>query len=200
MLNNERDIYGLICNDADMMRTLREAASLELPDWYIGAGFLRNRIWDKLSGIQEQSTNCDVDVAYFDPTDIRPERDAELEQRLCTRFPHEHWEVRNQARMHIHDGYKPYTSCADAIAHWPETATAVGCHLDEKQELELLFTHGVKDLLNLIARPVTNNGISASMQLVLHRVKSKGWRDRWPELRVLPARTEPLYSTPAPPE
>ena len=99
------------------MRSLQEAASLELPDWYIGAGFLRNRIWYELLGIQEQSTNYDVDVAHFDPTDTRLERDAVLEQRLCARFPHEHWEVRNQARMYIHDGYKPYTSCADAIAH-----------------------------------------------------------------------------------
>lgn len=52
--------------------------------------------------------------------------------------------------------------------------------------LLLLFTHGTADLLGLIARPVTNNGIPAPMSLVLEHVEGKGWCNRWPSLRVLP--------------
>lgn len=187
MLKTERDIYELVRSDAWMMGILRQAASLGLSDWWIGAGFLRNRVWDELAGNTTENDGCDVDLAYFDPSDTRPEHDWELEEHARTLFPDVNWEIRNQARFGKSDGYEPYASCANGIAHWPETASAVGVRLRANGELELLFTHGVEDLLGLIARPVTNNGILAPMELVLERAEKKGWRNRWPNLRVLPA-------------
>lgn len=184
MLKTEHDIYELVRGDVRMMRVLQQAASLELPDWWIGAGFLRNRVWDELCGNAPADDGCDVDLAYFDPADTRPEHDWKLEEHARKLFPNVCWEIRNQARFGESDGYESYTSCADGIAHWPETASAIGARLRSNGELELLFTHGIDDLLRLVARPVTNNGVSAPMDLVLERVEKKGWCHRWPDLRV----------------
>ena len=46
---NEQDIINLIKNDEWMMSVLGEAEKLCLPDWMIGAGFLRNKVWDFLA-------------------------------------------------------------------------------------------------------------------------------------------------------
>ena len=35
-----------------MMNVLNEANKLNLPDWVIGAGFLRNKVWDYLHDIK----------------------------------------------------------------------------------------------------------------------------------------------------
>jgi len=43
---SEQDISKIIEADDWMMDVLRAAEKLQLPDWWIGAGFLRNKIWD----------------------------------------------------------------------------------------------------------------------------------------------------------
>ena len=40
---------------------------------------------------------------------------------------------KNQARMHVVNNMLPYSSSVDAISKFPETATALGVTLDEKQ-------------------------------------------------------------------
>ena len=39
---------SILRKDSVRMQCLRAARSLNLPDWYLGAGFLRNAIWDYL--------------------------------------------------------------------------------------------------------------------------------------------------------
>ena len=68
------------------MRTLR------LASWCIGAGAVRNVMWDALSGKREPSALADVDVAYFDAADILPERDQQLQRALSTIRPDVPWE------------------------------------------------------------------------------------------------------------
>ncbi|HHP0981978.1 TPA: nucleotidyltransferase family protein, partial [Bacillus anthracis] len=47
-IQTEQDIVRLIENDEWMMNVLQIAKSLELPDWWICAGFIRSKIWDTL--------------------------------------------------------------------------------------------------------------------------------------------------------
>ena len=56
---NEKDIIDIIKSDLWMMEVLGIARSLGLKDWAIGAGFVRNKIWDYLSG----KVNLGVDTA-----------------------------------------------------------------------------------------------------------------------------------------
>jgi hypothetical protein len=47
---NEEVILKLIENDPWMMEVLMTASDANLPDWMIGAGFVRNKVWDYLHG------------------------------------------------------------------------------------------------------------------------------------------------------
>ena len=181
-IKTEADITKLVAGDAWMMSVLRAAETLQLPDWWIGAGFLRNKVWDAMEGNGPQPSK-DVDLVYFNAHDVAPETDWAYDERLKRDFPIAGWEVRNQARMHYVNGYPPYTSTADGIAHWVETATCVAVKL-ERGELKFLFCHGTDDLLSLVARPTSYTRDAGLMQLFLDRVEKKKWRERWPHLQV----------------
>ena len=118
------DIVQFIERQPDMMRLLDVTESLALPDCWIGAGFVRNAVWDAMHGKPAVARN-DVDVVYFDPADTSAARDAAIEATLREAHPQAQWDVKNQARMHQRTGVAPYLNIEDAIARWPETATAV---------------------------------------------------------------------------
>jgi hypothetical protein len=174
------DIVAFIARQPDMLRLLDLVESLGLPDCWIGAGFVRNAVWDALHGNACAGSN-DVDVAYFDSSDARPARDAEIELRLQAAHPQTRWDVKNQARMHHRNDEAPYASTQDAIARWPETATAVAVR-KRSGRIEVIAPHGVEDLLGLIARPTPAFRMRADV--VARRIEEKGWRARWPRLRV----------------
>lgn len=48
----EAELKAIIQNDQEMLRILKIVQSLNLPDWWICAGFIRNKIWDVLHGYQ----------------------------------------------------------------------------------------------------------------------------------------------------
>lgn len=66
LIKSEEDILWLIREDKWMMELLKCAKSLNLPDWWICAGFVRSKIWDVLHGFNERTTLPDIDVIYYD--------------------------------------------------------------------------------------------------------------------------------------
>ena len=52
--------------------------SLNLPSWCIGAGAVRNLVWDTLHEFQTPSALSDIDVAHFDALDLSAETDTEI--------------------------------------------------------------------------------------------------------------------------
>ena len=108
---------------------LAAVADLGLPDGWIGAGFLRTPVWDRLHGKNTATPLDDLDVVFFDPSNLDPATEARLEARLRAAQPGLNWQVRNQARMHLRNGDRPYRSTADALRHWLETPTAVALRL-----------------------------------------------------------------------
>lgn len=184
MIASEADVTRLIRADAWMMETLRAASALDLPDWWIGAGFLRNKVWDAIAGQPSQHSR-DVDLVYFNASDVAPETDWAYDDAVARDYPFAAWEIRNQARMHTVNGFAPFTSTADGVAHWVETATCVAVRLTGDQ-FRFLFCYGTGDLYGLIARPTPYFTSGAGLQHFHARVAQKGWRERWPDLRVLP--------------
>lgn len=176
-------VERLLANDSCAMEALHAAASLDLPDWWIGAGFVRNRVWDHLSGRSNVRPDRDVDLVYFDADHGEPERDQELERVAGERFPGVPWEIRNQARMHSRNGDAPYTDSLDAISNWPETATCVAARLVDGQ-VQVVARHGVADLVTLVARPSPRFATAGKAAVVAQRIERKGWIERWPELRI----------------
>jgi hypothetical protein len=169
-LSSERDILALVADDAGMMAALTAVAGLGLPDCWIGAGFLRAAVWDRLHGYAERTTLDDIDVIYFDPEAPDPAAEVALEQRLAGRLPGLPWSVKNQARMHARNGDAPYGSSAEALAGG----------------LELLAPLGTRDLLDLTVRP-TPHARAHKDRLAAYRARMehKNWPAIWPKLRVV---------------
>lgn len=183
MIITEKDVEQLVRDDAWMMQVLEAASALDLPDWWIGAGFLRNKVWDAIENNEPQKSR-DIDLVYFDKSDTAPETDWRYDEKMNADYPFAEWEVRNQARMHAKNGFEPYSSAAEGISHWVETATCVAVRLKDG-ELEFLFCHGTDDLLGLIARPTKDFQIPERIGRFYERIEQKKWRERWPNLTVL---------------
>lgn len=174
------EIADAVARQPEMMRLLGHVESLDLPDSWIGAGFIRNAVWDALHGLPfGASPLSDVDVIFFDPADARPERDAAIEATLRTLAPGPNWQVKNQARMHERNGDAPYCDANEAIAHWPETATAIAARVVQGN-VEIIAPLGVEDLLALIVRPTPT--FARKPDAYRKRLAGKDWLTRWPRL------------------
>ncbi len=185
-LTDDTDILALVAGDGWMMAALTAVAKLGLPDCWIGAGFLRGAVWDRLHGYGSRTPLDDIDVIYFDPEACDPTAEAALERRLGGLLPGLPWSVKNQARMHLRNGDAPYGSSAAALAHWLETPTAVALRLNDGGDPELLAPLGTADLLDLTVRP-TPHARRHKHRLAAYRARlaSKNWPAKWPRLRVV---------------
>lgn len=181
-IKSEVDISILLQADEWRMNVLKAAEKKALPDWWIGAGFLRNLIWDALEGIESEPTR-DVDLVYFDASNTKPEIDWQYDAEMKELFSDAEWEVRNQARMHYVNNLEPFTSTADGISHWVETATCVAVKRTDGQ-LEYLFCHGTEDLFNVVARPTETFRRPELLPRFYERIKQKSWSEKWPHLRI----------------
>ncbi len=163
----------------DVLRIARDRAG---PEFWIGAGFVRNPVWDRLYGVAEEPL-ADVDVIYFDPEDPDPiVREREWERLFGLAQPDVPWQVRNQARMHLVNGGAPATSLTEALEQWAETATAVAVRLTGAGGLDVAAPFGLSDLMERILRPPRMTSVGQAA--MLDRARRKGWFRRWPDLTV----------------
>jgi hypothetical protein len=79
---------------------LNAVKELNLSQWCIGAGTIRNIVFDFVQGIPETKPR-DVDVAYFDRSDLTEETDKKYEFLLKEVMPEIPWEVTNQASVQL---------------------------------------------------------------------------------------------------
>ena len=181
-LRDAQDVYDFIVDDPFRRSVIEAAKSLGLPDGAIGAGFVRQPIWDHLHGFQPTDRFADIDVLYFDPSDLTPESELRIEQELGRRMPGVPWEVTNQARMHGHNDDPAYRDTEDAIAHWLETPTALAVRLAPRATVGLIAPFGFGDLLAIQIKP-TAAGIRRS-DAYRQRLHQKEWHQRWPKVRM----------------
>lgn len=186
-INSEEDISRLIRADKWRSDVLNVAERLDLPNWWIGAGFLRNLIWDAIEGNAPREER-DVDLVYFDKDAIDPDEhwaiDWAITDKLKSEAPFAEWEVRNQARMHYINNLEPHMSSEEGISTWVETATCVAVRQQDGR-LEYLFCHGTEDLFNLTARPIETFKTEELLPVFYGRVEKKRWQERWPSLKVI---------------
>lgn len=179
---NEDDILHMVKQDEWMMEVLRVVKSMELPDWWIGAGFVRNKVWDHLHQHKKRTPLSDVDVIYFNPDDISIRTEKEYEKSLFLKMPHTPWSVKNTARIAKLRKDGPYAGSIDALSRWIETATCIAVKLDENNTLNLAAPLGINDLVEL--RLVYNTTSVSSKSEFLKRVKEKEWLEKWPKLAI----------------
>lgn len=161
-------------------RALEAVAALNLPDGWIGAGFLRDAVWDHLHGYGMRPPVGDVDVLWHSPAHAGQAEDRQIERQLHQSLPGLAWSVKNQARMNLRNGDAPYLSVADAMRNWPETATAVAVRL-EAGAFEINAPFGLDDLFAMRLRP-TPAFIQAKRLIYEDRIVAKQWLQRYPRV------------------
>lgn len=185
MIRTEDDVLRLIRSDNRMMEIIRTASTLNLPDWWICAGFIRSKIWDTLHAYSERTEIPDVDVIYFDNTNLDENAEKDLEDKLRSIMPGIPWSVKNEARMHLLNHLPPYTSSEDAMSKFPETATALGVTLDKGRNLILSAPCGIEDVIRLEVRPTPFFKETKKLADIYEkRINQKRWNDVWPKVKV----------------
>jgi hypothetical protein len=134
-------LYQRVCEiiqaDSHRMLCLHALQQLALSQGYLGAGFLRNAIWDFLYQKSTPTPLNDVDVIYFDANNTQRAKDTFYEMQLNEVLPQVKWQVKNQARMHVLHGHAPYKNCEEAISYWIEKETCVAIALSSADSVAL---------------------------------------------------------------
>ena len=174
-------LQGLLLNDPLRMKALHAVQALGLNDGWIGAGFVRDAVWDHLHGYGPRPLSGDVDVVWFEPKNCDSVLDSAVEEKLSRQAPLFNWSVKNQARMHQRNNHEPYRSTADALLYWPETATAVAVRISSSTLIEIVAPYGLDDLfaLRLQATPLFEGH---KQDIFWRRVAEKRWLERYPGL------------------
>lgn len=166
----------------EAMRVVRDVGP---PGGYVAAGAVRDTIWNWLTRRATEPWG-DLDVVYFDPT--APDASAHHQAALSHCLPAHRWEVTNQAYVHLWHAQVSQISVAahenvdEALATWPETATAVGVRLLRSEEMQIVAPFGLDDLFDLVVR---KNPALLDASVYERRILTKRWAARWPELRIL---------------
>ncbi len=186
-------------NNSVIERILRRTPSLQMPNWYLGAGCIAQTVWNSLHGFRLTQNIQDYDLAYFDSTDLSEateERTIRKAQSVLSDLGVA-IDVKNEARVHLWyskhfgNGIRPYRSIEDAIASWPTTATSIGVRYEEDGNFTVYAPFGLGDLLSMIVRPnrkqvdyFLTRDESTSREVYNQKVQK--WVNAWPKLVVVP--------------
>lgn len=190
VLTGKRELRDLVAGNAWLTRALTVVRDSGLPDAWIGAGAVRDLVWSERYGDGfDPATVRDVDVVFFDPTRLSRDDDHRATARLAAAWPAPPWEARNQAAVHTWyaskfggDPIAPYRSVAEAVATWPEYATAVAVRLRPTGELEVCAPYGLADLLGGVWR---HNPARVGVTLSRQRLARHRPAQRWPGVTVI---------------
>jgi hypothetical protein len=188
-VHDEQKLREIVAADPWLMSVLRAVRTCDPPDWAVGAGAVRNLVWDHLHGHTRRTPPADVDVVYFDPTDLSRASEQALAERLERLLPGVPWQVKNQAAVHLWYERRfgrsapPIGSLAEGIGSWCEPATAVAVRLEPDDGVRVIAPCGLDDLFGLVWR--RNPGTEMSPEEFRLRCREKDVARRWPRVRVV---------------
>jgi hypothetical protein len=178
------------------MEILEVARAVDAPCWAVGSGIVRDLVWDALHGAGGDLDFKDIDLVFFDPSDLSHERESRVEAELKAQLDVP-WDAKNQARVHLWYEAKfgfpvePLTTIEDAVATWPETAVCIAIRLESDGTIRIIAPFGLQDLFGLILR---RNPRRASREVFLKRAAAKDVARRWPNVRILDDPDDPSQS------
>ena len=195
-------LQGALRQNSTLVDVLGRAATMNLPGWYLVAGCVYQTVWNVVTGHPAQAGILDYDLAYFDDSDLSWEAEDAVIRTGYTVFAGlpAPVQIRNQARVHLWYEQKfgvpcpPHTSTETAIDTYEATTACLGVRAEPAGRWRIYAPHGLSDVFNLIVRP---NPVLATRDV--YEVKTRRWRQQWPELTVLPWPGEPATATPPAP-
>lgn len=166
---------------------LETAHTLDLPNWYLGAGCIPQTVWNYLTGKKLEDSISDYDLVYYDGSDLSKEKEEERleETRDLLEYQGIKIDTVNEARVQLWyekdygNKIEQYNCVEDAISSWPTTATSVGITVSEGI-FSVYAPFGLHDLFGMIVkankRQVTRE---------IYQRKCKKWKKKWDSLRII---------------
>jgi hypothetical protein len=183
-MKHEAALLDLVRRSPRLMQLLDAGRQTGLAEWAIGAGAIRNLVWDSLHGYAAPTPLADIDFVYFEPA---LDREREIAATLGACVPDAPWDVTNQAIVHRwyaqHYGQAraAIPSLVAGIAGWPEFATCVAVTLGADGEPAVIAPHGLDDLF---AMRIRRNAQSLTSAQYAERIVQKRFTGRWPRVQV----------------
>ena len=179
-------LISMIRDEPVLMEVL--AGIADLPEGLLVAGALYNLAWNRLTGRQPMGGVADIDVVYFDPSDLSYEAEDVVIRRLGARFTHLPLPVqaRNQARVHLWfepkfgAPFTPLGSAEEMLGRYASKTHSVGARLVDR-EIELVAPFGLDDIFSF--RVVPNYALANRPS---HEKKGARAKAVWPEVTVVP--------------
>ena len=172
-----------------LLDVLERARDLALPDTWLVSGAIYNTVWNHLTGRPPLTGINDIDLFYFDASDLSYEaedRAIKAADRIFAGLPLP-VQLRNQARVHLWypdrfgEAYPPLASSCEAIDRFASLTHSVGARLDSAGAIELYTPFGLDDLFSF--RIVPNRRMN---NRATHEKKGARAMTVWPELVVEP--------------
>jgi hypothetical protein len=185
----QRDaLEQMIRDEPVLMEVLHGIA--DLPQGLLVAGAIYNMVWNKLTRRPALNGVADIDVFYFDDSDLSYDAEDVVIQRLAALFVHLPLpvQVRNQARVHLWFEQKfdqPFTRLASAdemLGRYASKTHAIGARLNADGTMEFVAPFGLDDIFSfrIVPNPLLPNNRTA------HEKKAARARSVWPEITVVP--------------
>lgn len=188
--STQRDALEVIIRgEPVLMEVLAGLREDGLPEGLLVAGALYNAAWNALSGRPTLHGVNDLDVFYFDASDIGYDAEDVVIRRLAARFGHlpVPVQVRNQARVHLWfpekfgTAFTPLSSAGEMLGRYAAKTHAVAARLEADDSLTILAPFGLDDIFSF--RLVPNPALANQPGYEKKAARAKAV---WPELTVVP--------------
>lgn len=187
-LDQRLALEQLVRANGKLMDVLAALHRADLPDALVGGGAVYQSVWNMLTGRDAWHGIKDIDVIYFDDTDLSYAAEDRTIRHLEALIPNPPvpLEIRNQARVHLWFGAKfsfevaPLGCAAESLTRYASRTHAVAVRLEPGDTLHIEAPFGLDDLF---AFRVTPNLAGKSRQA--HIEKGKRARKVWPEVTVI---------------
>jgi hypothetical protein len=179
----------IVSADPLIGETLERVRALDLPDWLVVSGALYNTVWNHLTAKPSGYGIKDVDLFYFDESDLSYEAEDGVIARAAPVFAGLPLpvEIRNQARVHLWYPVKfgrtcpRYTSSSHSLRFFASRTHAVGIRFGTDGLLDLVAPFGLDDIFSF---RITPNRVMDNQRT--HEAKGARAKRNWPEISVVP--------------
>jgi uncharacterized protein len=182
-------LKAIVAAEPMLVDVLRRLRLLALPDSWLVSGAIYNSVWNVLTGRPPLTGIKDLDVFYWDDTDLSYEAEDAVIKRGDAAFADLPLpvQIRNQARVHLwyeaHFGqpYAPLASSWEAVDRFASTTHAVAARLNATGEIEVYAPYGLNDLFSFRIAP--NRSMDNRRT---HMEKGARALSVWPEITLIP--------------
>jgi hypothetical protein len=172
-----------------LMAVLEGLRELALPDSWLVSGAIYNSVWNDLTSRPALTGIKDIDLIYFDGSDLSYAAEDQVIRRAEQRFaglpvP---VELRNQARVHLWFPQKfgltvsPLRHSVESLGRYASRTHAVAVRLEADDRLTIEAPFGLDDIFafRITPNPVLDNRAA-------HEQKGARAKAVWPQITVVP--------------